>query len=182
MSTEVLYKGEWLDLVKTDDYECLDEPDIAVIFVRKRDSIGQCTYAVRYEWCPAYSTEHNYYTAISGKIGDTEENETPLSACIRELQEEAGIEILDKSIISTSYQGVPLCKSTMMRSYMFLITLEEQQEDFSWKTVEATGDGTANEERSSTEWLTLDEIINLLKGENIFDSLFVLASFMYNSM
>jgi len=165
-----------------DDYETIDEDDVVLIFVRKRDSIGQSKYAVRFEYCPPYSTENNYYTIISGKIGDEEKNEAPIDACIRELQEEAGIEILDKTIINTSFQNIPVCKSTMMRANIFIITLDESEQNFTWQEVEATGDGTVNEEKSQTQWLSMDEIVSILKSEVNCDLLFVLASFFYHSM
>jgi len=173
---EVLYKGDWLDLVKIDEYECLDEPDIVLILVKRIFEDGTVRYAIRSEFCPPYSTEKNYYTMISGKI---DEGEDAKQAAIRELEEEAGIKLLDKNKMQDAFDNIPICKSTTMRTYLMNCTIREVDLGITYEMVDIKGDGTENEAKSNTLWLTFEEMIEIIENNDTFDLLFYLATFIY---
>jgi len=176
---KVLHEGKYVSLVDLSvGYETLKEKDIVISFVKKVSQFGETLYAVRYENCPPYSEDENYYTIISGKI---DEGETPMDACIRELVEEAGVKILNKDIVNPSFEKIPVCKSTMMRTNLYIITLNEDRKDLDWEETEATGDGTEFEGNSETQWLTMDELINILNNNSNFDVLYYLACFVYQN-
>lgn len=157
---KTLYKGEYLDLISPIDtpYECLHEKDNVIILPIIKNKVG-----IRYEYCPPYfikeEKERNYYTVISGGKDESNSKDT----AIRELYEEAGI-IVKKARLYRLYEGIAFVKSTDMRSNLLLIIIEDYEKE------KPSGDGTENEEKSKTLWVTLEELKEILKKDNI-DSL-----------
>ena len=160
MDFEVLYKGEYVDLVSPKDspYECLHEKDNVIILPIIKNKIG-----IRYEYCPPYFLKdnkvRNYYTVISGGKDENSIKDT----AVRELREEAGI-IVKKARLYRLYEGIAFVKNTDMRSSLVLIILEDYEEE------KPSGDGTDNEKKSKTIWVSKNELKDLLQKENI-DSL-----------
>jgi len=160
MDFEVLYKGEYVDLVSPKDspYECLHEKDNVIILPIIKNKVG-----IRYEYCPPYFLKdnkvRNYYTVISGGKDESNIKDT----AIRELREEAGI-LVKKARLYRLYEGIAFVKNTDTRSSLVLIVIEDYEEE------KPSGDGTNNEKKSKTIWVSKDELRDLLKKENI-DSL-----------
>lgn len=173
---EILYSGDWVDLVNVDGYESLDEPNVVFIFVKRIFNDGNIRYAIRSEYCPPYSTIENYYTIMSGKIDD---GENAHEAAIRELEEEAGIKLLDVEKMRYAFDSVPVCKSTNMRATLMYCAIDEKDLDETYTIVDIKGDGTENEKKSSTLWFTFDELIKTIEENENFDLLFYLATFIY---
>lgn len=158
---KTLYKGEYVDLISPieNPYECLHEKDNVIILPVIDNKIG-----IRYEFCPPYfikeKKERNYYTVMSG---GKEEREDIKDTSLRELREESGI-VVKKAKLYRLYENIGFVKNTDMRSSLVLLIISEYERE------EARGDGTENEERSKTLWVTLEELKEILKKDNI-DSL-----------
>jgi len=159
MEFKTLYKGDYVSLISPVDtpYECLHEKDNVIILPIIENKVG-----IRFEYCPPYFIKdqiRNYYTVISG--GKDEDNIK--DTALRELQEEAGI-IIKKAKLYRLYENIGFVKNTDMRSSLVLLLISEYEKE----TPE--GDGTKNEEKSKTLWVTIEELKEILKKDNI-DSL-----------
>jgi 8-oxo-dGTP pyrophosphatase MutT (NUDIX family) len=158
---EVIHKGKFSEIITPDfapTYEILHEGDIVhVIPILPDGRIG-----IRYEWIPPYLLKDNtgkekYYTVISGHI---DEGETCRETAVRELFEEAGVQI-HKGVVVDLFKKLPVCKSTDMRVSLFIFDIQ----DYEIKT--PGGDGTEAEERSATVWVTFDEFTGIFKHRNV---------------
>mgnify|MGYP001186066894 CR=1 FL=1 len=171
-----LFQGNWVSLVENEGYEYLSEPDLVFVFCKRIFNDGTVRFAIRSEYCPPYSTTKNFYTVISGTI---EENETSKETAIRELEEEAGIRVLNEEEIVTAYENIQLFKATDAKVNLFYCTIDEDEQNLNYEIVDIKGDGTENEKKSQTIWLTFNELLNILKNSDDFDLLFLLSVFIY---
>jgi 8-oxo-dGTP pyrophosphatase MutT (NUDIX family) len=175
---KTLWKGDWVSVVSPKDsqYESLHEPDVVLILPILGNKVG-----IREEFCPPYlikdeTGESLYYTVISGKI---EEGETKENAALRELKEESGVTVEEGFSIIPIFEDLPLSKSTDMRGTMFVIKGDVESKET------PKGDGTEDEKKSKTIWVTKDEFFEILeKKKNIdfllFSSFFFLIPFFTN--
>lgn len=173
---ETLYSGDFVKLVKNEGYEYIFESDLVFILCKRIFQDGATRYAIRSEFVPPYSTTENYYTILSGSI---EDGETAYQTAIRELKEETGIELLTQEKLIPAYTDIQLCKITNSKVNLFHLTIEEEKENIDYKISVAETDGTENERKSQTIWLTLEEIVEILTNNTNFDLLFFLAAFIY---
>jgi len=166
-----LWEGKWISVVSPveNPYEAVHEKDVIIVVARLADTKK---WLVRLELCPPYnikesdpSPELRWYTTITGKI---EEGEEPRNAAIREVEEEAGIKILDYEAFEER-KNVPVCKSTDMRCWLYVLNITD------YERVEVVGDGTYYEEKSKTVELTRDEIASVIEDWNNWDMLFYMA-------
>ena len=146
MVKKILYKGDWVSLVKIDGYECLDEPNIVIVLPYDDNGVY-----IRDEYCPCH--EGRLITVISGKI---EGGEIPEDTVIRECYEEAGIVYSDKEDgelrIGALAENLPICKSSNMKAYVFIYDVNGLNVE------EPKGDGTENEKKSKTVKISWDEL------------------------
>jgi len=171
---KTLWKGDWVSVISPEGapYETLHEKDIILCLPIKEFEDGHKEVGIREEYCPPYFVkdaegEELYYTVLSGKIDD---GETPKQTLIRELKEESGVVFSNPSIL-TLYENLPICKSTTMRGYCYIISGKEFTEKI------PKGDGTANEKRSRTIWVPIKELSSYLEKPNIDALLFSLINY-----
>lgn len=147
---ELLYKGDWVKLVKNFDYEYVDERPCVYIYLVIKTAKGY-KFGIRKEWCPSYfkHNEELTYTVISGGIeeGSLEDN------IKRELFEEAGIRFTANTKYKLAQKHINVCKSTNLIVDIVLVELDEKDEGTKWFYDVATGDGTVNELKSKTYFM-----------------------------
>jgi len=180
MEAKQLYNGEWINLVSWNNYEFVDEASIVLVVLIRKDS-EEVLYGIREEYCPPYfydsespdsATEELYYTLITGGI---EEGEDAEDALYREIEEEAGIQIVpgQSQIIALS-GSIPMVKFASTQVYPFVVNLEPG----SFKVVEAIGDGTENEKKSKTSWVTAEEVNHIIEEGRNFDFFFLFLKYL----
>jgi 8-oxo-dGTP pyrophosphatase MutT (NUDIX family) len=164
MKFDTLYHGKFIDLISPKEYpyECLHEKDNVIIIPIIDNKVG-----IRSEFCPPYFVKGktdttNYYTVISG---GKEDNEDIKDTSIRELMEEAGI-IIKEAKLYRIYEDIAFVKNTDMKASLTLLLISKYDKE------EAKGDGTENEDKSKTIWVTLEELDKVLKKDNIDALLF----------
>lgn len=171
LSFEKLWQGKYISVIspKKYPYECVHESDVIMVFpiiaVKSKFVKGITDYylGIRKENCPPYEVKDKnlnkyFYTSITGKRDV--EGETAEQTMKREMIEEAGIKLIDYKLIF-ELKDMPLCKTTDLRATIYGIIID------SFEKVEATGDGTLNEKLSSTVFVNLNKMENILKKQNI---------------
>lgn len=171
LSFEKLWQGKYISVIspKKYPYECVHESDVIMVFpiiaVKSKFVKGITDYylGIRKEHCPPYKVKDKnlnkyFYTSITGKRDV--EGETAEQTMKREMIEEAGIKLIDYKLIF-ELKDMPLCKTTDLRATIYGIIID------SFEKVEATGDGTLNEKLSSTVFVNLNKMEDILKKQNI---------------
>lgn len=172
MQFKTLYKGDWVSLITPEDYpyECLHEGSNVIILPIKDGKVG-----IRSEFCPPYfvkeDTPRNYFTVISGM---KEAGEDCKDAALRELREESGV-VVKAATLYRMYENRAFVKNTDMRSYLVVMVVKE------YTTEQPEGDGTSNEQKSKTIWVTLEELQEVLKKDNT-DCLLYFCSFIIKNV
>lgn len=149
---EVLFKGEWINVVKLGGwYDIWESPEpvngtaVAVLAYRNSD-VGR-QYVGRFEWCPAHSPTKEFI--LSALTGGTEADD-PRDDAIRELEEEAGVrgKTTDDLI---DLGDVFISKNSTTKIKLFAIEVDE--------IGESTGDGTKGEEDAYCKWVSEEDLI-----------------------
>ena len=166
-----LWKGQHISVISPIDqpYECVHEPNVIMVIpviATKSKYINNFTnyyIGIRKEFCPPYLMKDDtqtdfYYTVISGRMDV--EGETAEQTMKRELIEEAGIKLIDYRVIFER-SNIPICKTTDMRATVYGLLVD------TFEKVEAVGDGTKNEEMSSTIFIDMNKMEDILKKPNI---------------
>ena len=166
-----LWQGEYISVISPTEYpyECVHESDVIMVFpiiaVKSKYVKGAVDYylGIRKEHCPPYkvkdeSNNEYFYTSITGKRDV--EGETAEETMAREMVEEAGIKLIDYRVVF-ELKDMPLCKSTDLRTTIYGLIVD------AFEKVEAVGDGTLNEELSSTVFVNLNKMENILKKPNV---------------
>lgn len=166
-----LWQGEHISVITPTEYpyECVHEPDVIMVFpilaVKSKFVNGLINYylGIRKEHCPPYrmKDENNnefFYTSITGRRDI--EGESVEETMKREMIEEAGIKLIDYKVIF-ELKDMPLCKTTDLRATIYGLIID------SFEKVEAVGDGTLNEEMSSTIFVNLNKMEDILKKPNV---------------
>jgi len=166
---KTLYKGKFVDLISPlkDTYECINEKDNVIILPLREGKLG-----IRLEYCPPYwikdiNGEELYYTVISGGKDEKDVKETAL----RELKEESGVTVT-KGKVYRLYENIGFVKNTDCRSSLVFVNIKEYEEE------KPKGDGTINEKKSKTIWVTKKELDEILTKKNIDSLLFFCSSVM----
>jgi len=162
---EMLHKGDWVNFIKFMDYELLDEGHLVIVVPIMKDKNNNILkIGVRWEYCPPYffkdDVVRNWYTVVSGVI---ELGETPLQAAQREMIEETGLSNIEEvAQFKVIKEFIPVCKSTNVRVTFFEASFTDEKA--LWQ--DAKGDGTENERKSTTKWLTLPDLESVLASQN----------------
>lgn len=143
-NAKILQSTDWIDLRDADGYIYSHEHKNCVIIlpydINVYDELESIFF--REEICPAHDSKNSGYYVISGQI---EKGETPIQCCVKELEEEAGITVLEtehKRIIS----GAPLYtnKASNFRVFPFFVDVTGLEKK------EPKTDGTEYEKNSKT--------------------------------
>jgi 8-oxo-dGTP pyrophosphatase MutT (NUDIX family) len=168
MKFTTLWQGKFLSVISPVDYpyECVHEQNSAMVIPYL---VNIDKYVFRYEQCPPYMVKtgmtENWYTLVSGGI---EEGESSLQTILRELKEEAGIEITDFDE-TTIIESIPIfkCADTLASIYFLDV--------YGYSMGSAEGDGTHYEEESKAVLLTFEELEYIIKEEPNYDLLLYMA-------
>lgn len=146
---EFLHKGKFLNLIKYNDYEMVQEHDCVVILPFLRD---EGVLIMRNEYVPTYKFRNkthpvlkdttNYLTVITGQI---EEGETVENTIRRELYEEAGLLLTNHCELHIE-GPLHISKSNASCYYLCLLELGINE----YKFTKPVGDGSNNEKKSQT--------------------------------
>jgi|SaaInlStandDraft_4_1057021.scaffolds.fasta_scaffold13705_3 8-oxo-dGTP pyrophosphatase MutT (NUDIX family) len=178
MKFKKIWEGDWVSIVSPveHDYEALHEMNgvliVPILYDKDQPLIG-----IRKEFCPPYFIKGHkpdsglFYTAISGGVEDKEDPET---AAFRELKEEAGIIPISYSVTEL-YKEINFVKNTDALSSCYLMKI------YTYDKEKPKGDGTENEEKSKTIWVSHKRLKTLLKEKNI-DLLFHLVGSIANGV
>lgn len=168
---EVLYRGKYVSLVSPKDaaYECLHEIDGVLILPIVDGKIG-----IRQEYCPPYfikDPDDNtlFYTVMSG--GKDAKDKDCVATAIRELKEEGGVTVV-KGKAYRVFENRPYVKNTDSRESFVVIKVDEYEKDT------PKGDGTSNEKKSKTLWVTQEELLNIITKPNCDTLLFWLTTYL----
>jgi 8-oxo-dGTP pyrophosphatase MutT (NUDIX family) len=166
-----LWKGEYLSIVSPIkyQYEAVHENDVItvlpVVVVKSKFVKGLINYylVIRKEVCPPYlikdqGIDEYFYTPITGKMD--KEGESSEETMKRELIEEAGIELVDYEMILHK-KKMPVCKTSDMRMDLFILLVN------SFNPVEPVGDGTAMEKISTSIFVKLGDMPNIIEKPNV---------------
>jgi 8-oxo-dGTP pyrophosphatase MutT (NUDIX family) len=166
-----LWKGEYLSIVSPIkyQYEAVHEKDVItvlpVVVVKSKFVKGLINYylVIRKEVCPPYlikdqGIDEYFYTPITGKMD--KEGESSEETMKRELIEEAGIELVDYEMILHK-KKMPVCKTSDMRMDLFILLVN------SFNPVEPVGDGTEMEKISTSIFVKLGEMHNIIEKPNV---------------
>ncbi len=159
----IIFEDEHMKIVKYEDWVVVEEPSVVAClpFLIEYNQI-----ILRKEYIPTFkrATGDDYFlTCVAGKI---EEGESISESIRRELEEEAGIVLID------SYKfefNKPLfaCKSTTAQFNFCLVPITENE----YHEVTPKGDGTKNESISKAVKIDIKYINSLLPSDLITELL-----------
>lgn len=171
LNFKVLWKGKHIQIVSPTEYEyeAVHEPNVIIVLpvlvVKSKFVKGLTNYylAIRKEVCPPYLIKDDgygphYYTTITGRMD--KQGESPEETMKRELIEEAGIELIDYTIMSYK-KNIPVCKTTDMRAHIYTLLVDK------FNTVKAVGDGTVTEAMSETIFVELGKMNDIIEKPNV---------------
>jgi 8-oxo-dGTP pyrophosphatase MutT (NUDIX family) len=165
---DILFKGKFIKVIspKAAPYEAVQCGDSVMVFLA--DMAERAAY-IRREHCPPYEygTPFKYfYTTITGGI-DT--GELPMDAVIREVKEEAGIDLKEHTVeIIDLYHG----KFTKVQTDTIHVYLVKGS---NFVVGHASGDGTFYEKECTTVQIPFDEIGELRPCDYLLKSLYSLT-------
>ncbi len=151
--TEELYKGEYLQIVKKDNWEFLTEKDNACVLPILLD---ENKILVRMEIITPFNfrdKKQHHLTCISGTI---EDGETPEECVRRELEEEAGI-VLRSNVVIEIYEALYKSKTQSSKFHLCILPLNY----YNYDEVIAKGDGSKEEAASKTVEVEFDNVDKL---------------------
>lgn len=173
----VVYKGDYINVIKQDNYEFVVEKDCVVCLIYMKD---EGYILMRSEPVPSWQYKYkNNVQKLSGRFltlisGTIENGETPQACLRRELYEEAGIVL--NEFFQFEIQG-PFFRSKGASAQYYLCLLDLSYNEY--KLVTAPGDGSKQENLSKTVKISIADIdaikvndlisqylINKLKTEN----------------
>ena len=140
MKIETICSGDWLSIKKIDDwYEyCHDEvcngKGVAILGFKKIED-GTYRFVGRYENCPCHF-DGITLTSLTGMV-EEEKGDTIESTAVKEMKEEAGIDITEDDLI---YMGI-VKESKMKDKKQYLFGVDVTDKEIS----KSIGDGTEGE-------------------------------------
>jgi 8-oxo-dGTP pyrophosphatase MutT (NUDIX family) len=166
---ELLYQGDWIRLVSpvVAPYEAVQAGDgVQCLLVDTERRVA----FVRREHCPPYEygTGVKYwYTPIGGGIAD---GETPLQALIREVKEEAGIDLNQETVEIKKLFSGKFVKYSVDNTHVFLVLGN------GYNILKPKGDGTVYEKESMTFQVPLEEVLDLHPHDFLLEALWSMAA------
>jgi len=168
MNFDLLWKGDYLSVISPSKhpYETILEKNGMAVMPIINNKIG-----IRKELIPPYlikdtTGEELYYTLITGQIDEGENNTNPINTVIRELKEEAGLDIHSYNVLWKTLD-IPLCKSTTLHTSVYILDIDNYTYDM------PKGDGGVYEKASKTVWVTPSTLENIINQNKNIDYLLV---------
>jgi 8-oxo-dGTP pyrophosphatase MutT (NUDIX family) len=155
----VLYSDDHLKLIQFEDWSIIKEPDyvVCIIYLIEMNQI-----IIRQEYIPTFKYvdgQEYHITVISGSI---EVGETPQTAILREIEEEAGI-VISPDFNIEFMTPVYISKSNSAKYHPAIITLTERD----YHEIVASGDGSKAEELSKSVKVDLKYINSIISSDLI---------------
>lgn len=166
-----VYRGNYIQIVRTgyldDQYEFMIDRNGAVanILPYYKDQFGEIKVLLRREVVPSWSRDVG--VALIG--GGVEKGERPIISAQRELAEEAGLFATEEFL--TDELVIKASKADATNYHIYYVNY------FKCEPVEATGDGSKNEEESWNDWYSLNDAIEMIESGVIYNSLTIVALF-----
>jgi len=177
MNFKVLWRGKFISVISPDEapYEAVHEGDGVIIIPIIKNQGMQI--GIREEYCPPYLVKDTtgnskYYTLISGMIDD---EENPLKTALREIKEEAGIEVEEFDML---YQKTEIPESKVSTRHVSIFVMFINK----YKIVDIKGDGTIYESKSETKWVSLMKLKNIVENKQNIDFLLVSGFFILDNL
>ena len=140
---DIVYQDDKLKIVKFEDWSIIKEKDCIVCIPYLIESNQM---VLRYEYIPTfkYVDGQEYHATLV--CGGIETGETPQMALLRELEEEAGIDLREDFSIEEELKPLFISKGHTNRYYPFILPLNERD----YHEVIAKGDGSEEEDKSKS--------------------------------
>ena len=161
MDMKTLWKGKFISVVSPDKYpyEAISEKDgVCVLPILIGHKNGPL-FGLRRELIPPYTVKSGdkmFYTAISGGI---EEGENAQQTMVRELKEEAGLTLQRYTVVY--HKPMHTMKASVNLVHFVIIKVME------WESGNPTTDGTRYEKVAHTEFVTEEELEEILRRDNV---------------
>lgn len=139
--SDILYSDDYVKLISYEGWSMISEKDLVIVLPYLIESNE---LILRYEYIPTFKYvdgQEYHVTMLSGGI---EDNETPLDAAIRELEEESGIVLKNEKKLQ-ELKPVYVSKGNCNKYHMFFLPLHERD----YYQIKAVGDGSKAEAKSS---------------------------------
>ena len=158
---EVLYKDNHFQVVKFEDWSILKERDavVCIPFLIETNQV-----VLRYEYVPTFKYTDGQEYHLTLVCGGIEAGETPDSALLRELEEEAGI-VLREDYQLEALRPLFINKASANKYYPYLLPLSERD----YHEVVAKGDGSKEEEMSKAVKVDVKYLSSLSPSDLITD-------------
>lgn len=148
---EVLYSGNWLEIVKRDgwyEFARYTTSNGGVYILPYRGNSDKSILG-RYEITPAHLDQKPTLTTITGGVN---EKVRPIDVAVQEMYEEAGYLVLPSQLMNLG--TVYLAKGADFVGHLYAIDVD------GLPRVEAPGDGTKGEEGAYCDWVSIKQMIN----------------------
>lgn len=137
----VLYSDDYIKLLSYEGWSIISERDLVIVLPYLIESNE---LILRYEYIPTYKYVEGQEYHITMLSGGIEDNETPLDAAIRELEEESGIVLKDESKLQ-ELNPLFVSKGNCNKYHMFFLPINERD----YYQIKPVGDGSKAEAKSS---------------------------------
>tara|TARA_B000000477_G_C6056132_1_gene212390 strand:- start:353 stop:913 length:561 start_codon:yes stop_codon:yes gene_type:complete len=139
--SDILYSDDYVKLISYEGWSMISERDLVIVLPYLIESNE---LILRYEYIPTFKYVDGQEYHVTMLSGGVEDNETPLDAAIRELEEESGIILKDEKKLQ-ELKPVYVSKGNCNKYHMFFLPLNERD----YYQVKPVGDGSKAEAKSS---------------------------------
>jgi 8-oxo-dGTP pyrophosphatase MutT (NUDIX family) len=163
--TQILYSDDYIEIVKYEDWTIQKGKDFVICIPVL---LEQNKFVIREEYIPPFKMVEGQERHLACVGGQIEDGETPESALLREIEEEAGLVIRDTYQIDFM-KPLFINKSSSIKCHMAILPLSESD----YHEVEIKGDGTKWEKMSKTIYLDTKYINSLYTSDIITEFMLI---------
>lgn len=158
---KVLWSNDFLEVIDYEDWSIVNSKDTCLCIPYL---IDKNQFIIRKEYIPTFKFRdgRDYHLSLIG--GGIEEGESPETALIRELQEEAGL-VLSPNYAVNFEPPYYFNKGQANKVWLSILNLTTRDYD----EIPITGDGSRVEKLSQTVWVDVKYINNLIPSDIITD-------------